>query len=95
MILITCNKCNRVAFAVSKEYAIEALARFNKAWAKMSADTRAQYGGKPATMKDYDRCYQCGNRGSNFRRAAASDCPSGVTLSPVVYDITKDGNDET
>lgn len=88
--LRTCLKCGRVAFGVSRQYAVGQARRFTRfirsVYGQQVAD---QYGIKDPSnytqdwRKEYGRC-GCGNSWENFRDAKEDDCPDGCTLSPII-----------
>ncbi len=84
---VTCLRCGRVSFAVSRADAEREIAEFNAYYASLSDREKANYGGL-SSLEHY-RCLQCG--GSEFRQARDGDCPNGVTLNPVVCDEFADG----
>jgi hypothetical protein len=88
--LRTCNKCGRVAFAISRAHALKEIKRFNKYFESLTRkQQREDYGGKKSSIKEYDRCGFCGNGCNDFRASSAGDCPSGCTLSPIIYERRK------
>lgn len=83
----TCLKCGRVAFGVTREYAVNAVADFNAYYDQLSReDQQANYGGIGARIVDYELCRGCGGPHTNFRDALPGDCPDGVTLNPIIID---------
>jgi hypothetical protein len=79
---VTCLRCRRVSFAVTKAEAEREIAEFNAYYASLSEEKKASYGG-PSSLDQY-RCLRC--HGSEFRPARDGDCPDGVTINPVVCD---------
>ena len=81
----TCNKCGRVAFGVSRKFAEDQVAAFKVYYDKLlPSQQQDYYGGTPANMAQYEHCIACGNPFTNFRPAAAGDCPDGCTISPII-----------
>lgn len=84
---LTCNKCGWVHFGVTSEYADAEVKRFNEMYNELTAAEKERYyGSKPASMISYENCSLCGNSYKNFRESKESDCPTGVTLGPIIYD---------
>lgn len=81
----TCNKCGRVAFAVSRAYAETEVAKFNTWFEQQTQETKDMYGGEGSSIEEYERCLMCGGSYENFREAKEGDCPNGCTLSPIIY----------
>jgi hypothetical protein len=82
---VTCLKCGWVAFEVSRTFAEAEVASFNEYFSALSADVReGMYGGKPATLALYEKCFFCGGSYQHFRDAQEGDCPRGCTLSPII-----------
>ncbi len=80
--MVTCVKCGRVGFAVSKEYAKLEIKHFNEYYATLSkSQQKASYGGKKSKLSNYS-CLYC--KGSTFRKSKDGDCPDGCTISAVV-----------
>lgn len=82
----TCNKCGRVHFGVTLNYAKNEVETFNKYYDTLTPEKREQYyGSNPSTLKQYECCSFCGNHFSNFRPSLVNDAPAGVTLGPIIY----------
>ena len=83
----TCNKCGWVHFGVSRSYAEEQIAEFNTYFATLSAEKQQRYyGGKGASMAEYEHCFRCRNTYADFRESVPKDCPDGCTIQPILYD---------
>jgi len=81
----TCNECNRVAFAVTREQAEKEVFDFGKYFKTLPKKLRQDfYGNIPSTIKDYEQCLYCNNHHSNFRDSQPGDSPIGCTLSPII-----------
>lgn len=76
---VTCLKCGRVSFALSRAVAQAHVDDFNQYYESLDADRRRRYGG-PTSIDSY----KCGCGGTAFRAARPEDCPIGATLSPVI-----------
>lgn len=82
---VTCPKCRRVHFGVSLSYANAEVDRFNKYYRTLDRQTQLDnYGGKPATLKSYLFC-GCGTSYKMCRESKDGDCPSGVTINPILH----------
>ena len=81
----TCNQCGWVAFGVSRDYAEEEVARFNKFYEASAPEVRDCYGG-PSSIAHYECCNRCGESYKNFRDSVDGDCPAGCTISPVIVE---------
>ncbi len=77
---VTCNRCGRVSFAISKEAALRNIEQFNSMVAKQPAG--GPYEGARSDLSRY-RCIGCGNN-KEFRKAVPGDAPAGVTVNPVI-----------
>ncbi len=83
----TCNKCGRVAFAVTYEAAQAEVDSFNAMYDELTEGEKQRwYGGHGATIKNYERCLGCGNSWKDFRDAVDGDCPDGCTMSPIIVE---------
>ena len=83
----TCNRCGRVAFGVTREYAEEQVASMNQFLDRATADVRESYGNRRAGIEAYERCFHCGGPHTDFRDAKEGDCPVGCTLQPVITEV--------
>lgn len=83
--LITCNRCNKVAFEVPRKGAESEVAAFNKYFNGLSkGQQREYYGGTGSNIEFYEGCHYCGNNYKDFRDAVDGDCPDGCTINPVI-----------
>lgn len=83
----TCNKCGWVHFAVTRKQAEKELAVFLEYFNGLSKETQESlYGGKPAVIRQYERCAVCGGPHTNFREYKPCDCPDGCTIGPIIYE---------
>lgn len=81
---VTCNKCNWVSFAVTRQEAEQQIATFNKYFETLSKQQQQDYyGGKGSSIDNYT-CLYC--NGSDFRPSQDGDCPDGCTINPVIYE---------
>jgi hypothetical protein len=72
---------------VTRESAEQTIAEFNAYYETLSERERqAHYGGKPASMARYEKCFRCGGPWQNTRPTREGDCPDGVTLQPILYE---------
>lgn len=82
---LTCNKCGRVAFGVTREHAENEVINFNKYFNSLTEKEKQDYyHNRPATISLYEICTQCGNSYKDFRDYKPGDCPNGVTISPII-----------
>jgi sarcosine oxidase delta subunit len=79
----TCNKCGRVAFEVTREYAESEVKKFNEFYDGLDAKGKSNYGG-PSKVENYEHCIGCGNHYKNFRDTIKGDCPAGCTINPII-----------
>jgi len=84
MVEVTCKRCGRVAFAVTRAYAAEEVTKFNSYYKTLSVGSQADYGGL-STITSYERCVGCGGSYKDFRVAQEGDCPDGSTLSAILH----------
>lgn len=82
---VTCNKCGWVAFTVTRQYAEDAVKKFNDFYDSTDDKTRSCYGGK-TSITHYEHCFFCGTEYTNFRPFKDGDCPDGCTLQPIIQD---------
>jgi hypothetical protein len=86
MTYLTC-KCGWVHFAVTREYAEAALKKFNGFFDTLTERQQQDYyGGRKASITDYETCSRCGAHYSTFRAYRENDCPSGVTLAAIIQE---------
>jgi ribosomal protein L37E len=82
---VTCNKCGRVHFYVTRKYAEEQVAKFNDFYDSLDKEKQNDYyGGKCASIKSYEHCMRCGNVYKDFREYKNGDCPDGCTIGPII-----------
>lgn len=79
-----CPECNWVHAGISEADAVDAVAGFNEYLATLSPDSRAEFGGEPASLEMYQRCFKCGAPVDTFVPAAPADAPAGCTLQAVI-----------
>lgn len=83
----TCKACGWVHMGVSREFAQSEVDSFNTYFYSLSQEKQQEnYGGKPATIQSYEFCRNCGSYYTNFRNFEPGDCPTGVTLNPIIYE---------
>lgn len=81
--LVTCNKCNRVEFEVTREYAELESKQFNEFYYSSNDEVKSYYSG-PSSVKIYEHCIYCDNQYKDFRDAKEGECPRGCTISPII-----------
>jgi hypothetical protein len=84
---VVCNKCDYVAFEVTREYAEDEVTRFNEYFDSLTKDQQDDYyNGNKASIVFYEHCFNCNNRHSDFREATDKDHEraNGHTLQPVI-----------
>ena len=81
---VTCVECGWVSFAVTRQYARDAIKKFNEWYEQQPPETKDSYGGRPSSTKDY-RCQRCGSEGY-FVPSKPEDCPIGCTIGPVIWE---------
>lgn len=83
----TCNKCGWVHMAVTREFAEVESKNFLEWYDTQPASVRENYGAKrPDPMKQYDRCFFCGQTDQDFRPSMPDDCPVGCTIQPTIWE---------
>ncbi len=83
---VTCLKCKRISFAVSRQYAEAEVKNFNEYFATLDKKTQDElYGGKGSSIDSY-ACLYCG--GNNFRPSTESEIAKtyGCTINPVIFE---------
>ena len=81
---LICCKCGWVHFGLSKseiETEVETFNVYYKTLAKEKQDL--YYGGKEASIIQYQSCFRCGNTYKDFQDAKPSNCPEGSTIQPI------------
>jgi ribosomal protein L37E len=82
--LMTCLRCGRVHFAMTRAEIEAEVASFNRYMESASPQTRAHFGNRTASLADYERCRRCGATYREFHPAVDNDAPDGVTLNPIM-----------
>jgi len=82
--LVTCEACGRVHVSQSRKELVKKIARFNEYYFGLSEESRFGFGG-PDEIQNYESCLSCGASYKQFRPAKEDDCPSGSTLTPIIY----------
>lgn len=83
--LVTCNGCGWVHFAVTRAYAENEVKTFNAFYDTLSRQEQLDfYGGRKSRINKYEGCFVCSK--NSFRPAEEDDCPTGVTINPVIYE---------
>ncbi len=83
--LVICKFCKWVHFEVSRKYAKKEVEDFNRYFDTLGKEKQEEYyGGKKASIRNYERCMLCGTCYHNFRRAKKSEIPLGSTLNPII-----------
>lgn len=80
---VTCNKCGRVHFGVTREDAQAEVDRFNRYFDTLTPENQEMFG-RRSSIDSYERCIACGNPYTNFRPSQPGDCPDGCTINPVI-----------
>lgn len=57
---------------------------FNAYFDTLSGEKRESFGGKPASIERYERCFRCGSPSKDFVPAKQTDRPMAVTLQAVI-----------
>ena len=81
---MTCNQCGWVAFGVTREHAVEEVARFNAYFDGSPPEVQEMFGNRRSDVSHYTFCHRCG--GEKFHDSEAGDCPAGCTLSPIIVE---------
>jgi len=82
---VTCLKCGRVHFGVTREYVEEQVKQANEYLDSLLAKKRKKlYGNQKSKIDQYKQCFTCKNSYENFREFEEGDCDVGVTLSPIL-----------
>jgi hypothetical protein len=81
----TCKKCGQVHFSVSLAYVQNNVNTFNEYFDTLSIeDQQTLYNGQRSSITPYTKCVVCGNPYTNFKLFENNDCPSGVTINPIL-----------
>lgn len=80
---VTCTRCGRVGFAVSRAESEQRIARHNRM--RLESPENRQFWTGPTSLDSY-RCLGCGGWGP-YRPARPGNCPSGMTINLVVTDM--------
>lgn len=81
---VTCSKCGRVYFEVSRKKAEDEVRRFNKYYRTLDDEGKKAYGNSLSCIGPYEYCALCGSSYKTFREFKEDDCPIGCTLSPII-----------
>jgi hypothetical protein len=88
--LKTCCKCGWVHFGLLRKEAKYQVKQFNEFYDKLSKkEQKEYYGNHKANIEIYEQCNVCGNSYKNFRNYRKGDCPPGVTIGPIIYELKK------
>lgn len=85
---VTCTECGWVHKAVTREFAVDAIATFSRYFCTLTEEQKRDYGGKESSIADYEACFRCGNSYKNMRPTEDGDIPKGyaVTISPIIWE---------
>ena len=84
---VTCRECGWVHKAVTREFAVGAVATFSRYFGTLTEEQkRDYYNNRPATILDYEMCARCGEPYQNMRPYQDGDIPPGyaVTINPII-----------
>lgn len=83
---VTCSSCGWVMFTVPRAYAEKQVEEFNTYFWGLPQKQRLEfYGGRCASIKNYEHCMSCGAHHDTFRAFLAHDLPGqGHTINPIL-----------
>jgi protein-arginine kinase activator protein McsA len=89
MTYLMCNKCDWIHFGVSLAYARAHVKQFNAFYNKLSKENQELfYGGHRISIKEYKRCFRCGNTYKDFREPKLDEDfgrkVNGHTVQPII-----------
>lgn len=83
--LLKCGKCGWVHFEVSRTYAEEQVAEFNKYFDSLSKEKQeSYYNGNKSSIESYEKCFRCNTSHEQAVDAQDGDCPMGSTIQPMI-----------
>ena len=72
---------------LTREYAQAEVDSFNVYYDTLTPEQQQEYyGGKRSSIKNYERCFHCGQTDGDFRPSKDDDCPRGCTIQPTIYE---------
>ena len=81
MTLRKCTKCGWIHFAISRDFAENAVKEFNLFYEAATDEVKEMYGRK-ASIDEYVQCFRCGDSYLNFE--VTESAPRGCTLQPII-----------
>lgn len=74
---------------ISRECAESESQSFLEAYDEMPREHQEIYGDeRPDPMRQYERCFFCGQTDGDFRKAEEGDCPPGCTIQPTIWEAS-------
>ena len=81
---VTCAACGWVHWPISRAYAEESVMRFNSFYDAAPAHVRESYLQR-SDISQYEHCFRCGAPHTEMVKSKPEDCPTGVTLQPIIW----------
>ena len=82
---VTCGVCGWCHWGISRAYAEESVLRFNHFYDAAPAHVRESYTQR-SDISQYEHCFRCGASFVEMKPSKPSDCPTGVTLQPIIVE---------
>ena len=80
-----CPKCGWLHIGISESDALRAVADFNEYYTTLDEAARESFGGRPAAIERFRRCFRCGCPSDQFVPIREAEGPeSGTTLQCVI-----------
>jgi len=72
-------------YPISRAYAEESMFRFNHFYDAAPVHVRESYTQR-SDISQYEKCFRCGAPHTEMKPSRPSDCPTGVTLQPIIWE---------
>ena len=83
MVYVTCKRCGRVSFSVTKDFAVSMVESYNAYYDGLTQEKQAE-SGRRASLRDYEVCAGCGGSYKDVRPFKEGDVPSGCTINSIL-----------
>lgn len=82
---VTCKICGWVHVAVPRGWAESEVEKFNSFYDMAPSQVREHYTQR-SDISAYEKCFRCGAHYSEMKPSKPEDCPTGVTLQPIIWE---------
>ena len=87
---VTCGVCGWVMYPISRAYAEESVRLFNEHYDAVGGrcdEMTGPYYFQRSDISQYEHCFRCGAHFSEMKPSKPDDCPAGVTLQPIIWEL--------